>query len=244
MAHLYRFLAEHQEAGQWLLGAEEWHHILKVLRLAPDSEFELADGKGWVARAKLNSIGKRDASFDILNEAFEAERPASAQLILAIAALKPQSMDELLPFLIELGVDRIEIFSYQGMDRSRLQGKLQERWNRIAVAAIKQSKQSWLPEIAYSESFEALLLKAKAWPNRIFLDPNGEQVISKWRASLPGPTLALIGSEKGLDSAEIAALRTEGFQACRLEGGILRATTAAVAAAAVLRHGTPANFVG
>ena len=241
MAHHFRFLADHCEAGQWTMRSEEWHHLLSVLRLPVGAEFELTNGKGWVAHAKLTAISKQVGCFEVLDQTYSPELPAGSRFILAIGALRPQSVDDLLPYLIELGVDAIEIFSFQGMDKNRLQDKVCERWDRILTAAMKQCKRAWAPQISWSTSFEALIQKAEAWPNRLYLDPYGDQSLATWRPAFLGPTVAVIGSERGLEEAEIQTLKNHEFKSCRIEGAILRATTAAIATAVLLRHSLPLN---
>jgi 16S rRNA (uracil1498-N3)-methyltransferase len=120
-----------------------------------------------------------------------------------------------------------------------MQDKVRERWDRIASAAMKQCKRPWAPLISWTDGLEALIEKAASYPNRIFLDPEGEHNLARWQPAQDGPTLAVIGSEKGLDADEVLALREAGFVGCRIEGSILRATTAAIASAALLRQIIP-----
>ena len=167
MAHHFRFLADHCEAGQWTMRSEEWHHLLSVLRLPVGAEFELTNGKGWVAHAKLTAISKQVGCFEVLDQTYSPELPAGSRFILAIGALRPQSVDDLLPYLIELGVDAIEIFSFQGMDKNRLQDKVCERWDRILTAAMKQCKRAWIGcvnlVLLISAQVRIVLLHWKVW---------------------------------------------------------------------------------
>lgn len=236
MSHEFRFLAERSQGGQWTMPIEEWHHLDKVLRLPVGAEFELANGKGWVASASLVSLNKHGGDFEVVEQFYSPKAPSAFQFALAIGALRPQSVDELLPYIIELGVDAIEIFSFQGMDKNRLQEKVLDRWNRILAASMKQCKRAWAPEISWSPSFEALIQKSENWPNRIYLDPHGDESLARWSPAHFGPTIAVIGSEKGLDKAEIQRLKDCEFLSCRIEGSILRATTAAIAAAVLLKQ--------
>lgn len=239
MAHRFRFLGRRCDANRWELLPEEWHHLLKVLRLPPGSEIEIANGKGYVAQARLLQLGKQAGELIVESEIHIPAPAAATRITLALGALKPQSADELLPYVIELGMDGIEIFASHAVDKNRLQDKVRERWDRIAAAAMKQCKRPWSPEISWSDSLEQLIEKASAFPNKIFLDPEGEQNLARWQPATSGPTLAVIGSEKGLDTDELEILRRQGFIGCRIEGAVLRATTAAIASAALLRQIIP-----
>jgi 16S rRNA (uracil1498-N3)-methyltransferase len=239
MSHRFRFLGRRLGPEQWELLPDEWHHLLKVLRLPVGSDVEIADGAGYVALARLSHAGKNEGELAIASESFAAAPMPASQVTLAIGALKPQSADDLLPYLIELGMDGIEVFASHSVDKNRIQDKVRERWDRIASAAMKQCKRPWAPLISWTDGLDALIEKAATFPNRIFLDPDGEQNLARWQPIESGPTLAVIGSEKGLDTDEVAALRAAGFIGCRIEGSILRATTAAIASAALLRQIIP-----
>ena len=65
MAHCFRFLGNHLSSQQWQLFPDEWHHLLKVLRLPIGSDIELADGQGWSAKAKLVGTGKHEGEIEI-----------------------------------------------------------------------------------------------------------------------------------------------------------------------------------
>lgn len=239
MSHRFRFLGRRLGPEQWELLPDEWHHLLKVLRLPVGSDVEIADGAGHVALARLSHAGKNEGELAIESESFVPAPAVTSQVTLAIGALKPQSADDLLPYLIELGMDGIEVFASHSVDKNRIQDKVRERWERIATAAMKQCKRPWAPVISWTDGLEALLEKAAAFPNKIFLDPDGEQNLARWQPAQPGATLAVIGSEKGLDADEVLALRGAGLVGCRIEGSILRATTAAIASAALLRQIIP-----
>jgi 16S rRNA (uracil1498-N3)-methyltransferase len=239
MSHRFRFLGRRLGPEQWELLPDEWHHLLKVLRLPVGSDVEIADGAGHVALARLSHAGKAEGELAIESESFAAARLPASQVTLAIGALKPQSADDLLPYLIELGMDGIEVFASHSVDKNRMQDKVRERWDRIATAAMKQCKRPWAPVISWTDGLDALIEKSATFSNRIFLDPEGEQNLARWQPAEAGPTLAVIGSEKGLDTDEVLALRAAGFIACRIEGSILRATTAAIASAALLRQIIP-----
>lgn len=235
MKHLFRFHAVRSGEGAWVLQDEEWHHLLKVLRLGAGDEIELSNGEGWVARARLTEVGKNKGSFSLETETF-SEKPSSAEeLTLGLGILKPQGIDEVLPGLIELGVNRLVLIPFFGMDKSRVSEKLLDRWQRQIVSASKQAKAPWFPELVVAKSLDAFLETAKDYPSRYLLDPTGE-ILSLPAGSLPGPVLAVVGSEGGWAEAEFEKFAGAGFQLLRIRSHILRATTAVIATAAIFRQ--------
>lgn len=236
MSHLFRFHGQRRGVGDWILLPEEWHHLLKVLRLERGSLFEISDGSGWTAWARLAVSGKHEGSLELQNEVFTPALPPEQQVTIGLAAIKPQSLDEIIPPLVELGLDRLLVFPYAGMAKSRLNEKVFERWQRIVAAASKQCKRAWWPEIIWLESFDEFLSEGRSYAYRLLLDPQGEQLLADWLPEAAGSVLAAIGSEKGFSEEELRLLKTEGFEATRIEGAVLRAMTAALATTTLLRH--------
>ncbi len=235
--HTFRFQARRLDHLKWELEAEEWHHLLKVVRLNEGSFLELADGCGWTAQGILKKNSKIKGEIELEQEYFSPQRPRFQQVYLGIGAVKPQSVDELIPSLVELGIDGLIVFPFEGMAKSRLTEKVRDRWERIVASSAKQCKISWWPKVLWVESFEEFLIRAHEYPHRLVLDPEAPILLSEWEAVSPsGPILATIGSEKGLSSSEFLALTEAKFVGVRLEGSILRAVTASIAAATLLRH--------
>ncbi len=236
MAHLFRFQATRRGNLDWQLPEDEWRHLLKVLRLEVGSAIELSDGRGWTAIAHLMQTGKHDGVVEVRSEESEEAPPPERRITLALAALKPQSIDEIIPSLVELGLDRLLVFPYAGMAKSRLNEKVHERWQRIVAGAGKQSKRAWWPELLWIESFAEFVEFAQTFEHRLLLDPKGKQLLADWEPERIGSALAVIGSEKGLSEAEEQVLRGAGFLGVRIDAAVLRAMTAALATTLLLRH--------
>ena len=235
MKHLFRFHGKRTGDRSWELFEEEWHHILKVLRLEAGDLIELANGQGWVAHATLGDLGKTKGGFQIVSEAFTPRLSVSDEFTLGLGVLKPQGIDEVLPGLVELGLHRLILIPFRGMDKSRLSEKLLDRWQRQIISASKQAKAPWFPELVIAKSLDAFLESSQEFPSRFLLDPLGEvQPLSV--LSVPGPVLAVVGSEGGWSDDELSKLREGGFQALRIRSYILRATTAVLATTAIFRQ--------
>lgn len=239
MKHLFRFHGRRSEDGAWELMDEEWHHILKVLRLSSGEAFEIADGKGWVAQARLQDVGKHKGSFETTTETFSPKPPRHSELTIGLGILKPQGIDEILPGLVELGVNRLILVPFLGMEKARVSEKLLDRWQRQIVAASKQAKAAWFPDLIVMKSFDAFLEAAAEYPQRYLLDPEGELNVRK--ESVQGPFLAVIGSEGGWHETEVQKLLALDFLKLRLNSNILRATTAVLATAAIFRQSMREN---
>lgn len=233
MAHRFRFLATANASDQWSIAGEEAFHLKRVLRLNVGDTVEVFDGKGRLATGTLQTVTDKEAL--ITAEPAQISAPPTSQLVLALGALKPSLVDELLPGLVEVGLDELWLWQQEGTDKHRLQDKQLERWQRIIIAATKQSKRVWLPEVRSFASQSALLehLPSMAFANKYVLSPDGQSSILA-APLVSGPTLAVVGGERGLEAAETAAFTQRGFQAVSAGPYILRAITAALGSCHIL----------
>ena len=234
MAHLYRFFGELTAAGKWRLDEEEVVHALKVLRLGDGTLIEVMDGQGNVGSGPMAIESKSKATIAQVADQFTAKDLATRCIM--IGALKPGDVDDLIAPLVELGVDRIIVFRQEDTPHFRLNDAAAQRWNRLMRSAVKQSKRAWMVPVEAVESLQAGLSLVTSYQHKWMLTPDAQrdlQTISATITKLVG-AVALIGGEKGLSPKEEMEAKASGFQGVRLGPWILRARTAAPAAAVFL----------
>src|SRR4030095_16772138 len=243
---LFLISAKQIENNRVLLNETESHHLIKVLRKKNGDTLQLSDGEGnyYEGRLILEANGIAVQILKTLAEAKASDSP----LVLCPALLKNPRMDWLMEKACELQADavfpylseRTVVKAPSGREREQ---KI-ERWRKLAAAALKQSKQSRLPQIGPIFSFTHLLERFKntkavkllflaETPEIANLKTLEKEKFSKSEAPL---WIALIGPEGGLTAKEIAEAKNAGFTPCSLGGVTLRAETAALASLAILRY--------
>lgn len=233
MSHCFRFIGTKAEAG-WVIGDDETLHLAKVLKLAVGTVVEVTDGAGSWGRGEITVIqGKQ--TLVAATESFYDEEPATFVSV-AIGALKPGSIDDVLPAAVELGADQIIVFQNAGTAKFRLQDSVWARWQRIIHQSIKQCKRSRIPQVVVCDSVGALI---EGWRREggagIVLDAHAAAPLHRVVAAADtGRITLVIGSEKGLEASELEELAAAGFQSALLGSNILRAVTAIPAALGVL----------
>jgi 16S rRNA (uracil1498-N3)-methyltransferase len=152
------------------------------------------------------------------------------ELILAPALIRIASFELALEKVVEVGVTRIVPFT---ADRSNAAPRARhERWMRILIEAAKQSKQYYLPALEAPVSFdEVISMPAKS--KIIFAERDGGPLKSALAGS---PVMYLIGPEGGWTDRELLRARNAGFHAVSLGAAILKAETAAIIGAALIRY--------
>jgi 16S rRNA (uracil1498-N3)-methyltransferase len=141
----------------------------------------------------------------------------------------------------ELGVQTIVPFlSSHAVPRmdAKKSVRRQERWQKIALGAAKQSERTRIPEILELSDFTSLV--SKSWPceHKLLFGPgeSGETLREVTdHPAHPGSVLLAIGPEGGFTQEELSRASQHGFRTAQLGRRILRTETAAVAALAIVQ---------
>src|SRR5262245_4061052 len=215
------------EDGQIRIKGDEHHHLV-VARVEPNEVIEIFDGKGSAWTTTVHSVGKRDTVVRV--HSYQKKQRDAVDLILAPALIRIASFELALEKVVEVGVTRIVPFT---ADRSNVApGNRYDRWMRILIEAFKQSKQYYLPALDEPVSFdEVISMPAKS--KIMFAEHNGGSLKSALTGS---PVMYLIGPEGGWTDRELLKARDRGFHAVSLGAAILKAETAAIVGAALIRY--------
>jgi 16S rRNA (uracil1498-N3)-methyltransferase len=213
------------ESRVHIAGAEFRH--LRTLRLQAGARLRVLDDAGGEHDVVLDRVGAREAIGRIVASA-RPERESPLDLVLAPALLKSTKMDLIVEKATELGVHR-----FAPMTTEHVVGGAAhvERWQRIAVAAAKQSGRTRVPAIDPPAPLAAVV--AQPWPGVRLLPWEDEP--ARRLDELPSraaAAVALIGPEGGFTPDEVALARAHDFVPLTLGPRVLRAETAAIVVAA------------
>lgn len=234
MQHRFRFLSTSKVSEkEWLVEGDELFHLRKVLRLTVGTEIEVFNNEGIWGIGVLKSIDTRAAVAELSQLNTEAiKEPCFA---LAIGALQAQTMADLIPSLVELGVDELHVYLPEGTAKTRLNEKTVARWSKIALSALKQCKRTRMPLIQEWGSLEECLKAASLkFSTLCFLDAEAAKPLLEFELQKAKPLCFFLGSEKGFSASELALLQKSGVQTAHLGTSILRAFTAAIATASLI----------
>lgn len=220
------FLLETVAGPRILLPDDEAHHATRVLRLREGDPVSGTDGLGGLVHGKL--VFEPAPAIEVI-ERLEVARPAPP-LAVAFALTKGDRPELAVEKLTELGVDRIVAWTADrsvvrwNLDKRRQNG---DRFRGVARAALKQSRRSWLPSVEDPTDLDGVIAGA----NRLLVFDLGAPPLP---ASLSNePVTIVIGPEGGFSDEERELLRDADAGWTGLTGGVLRAETAAIVAAAL-----------
>jgi 16S rRNA (uracil1498-N3)-methyltransferase len=228
-----RFIADEISGDRAALVGDHADHLVRVLRARVGQDFDIATGEA-VRRGRITLLENARVEFE-LGETISGA--TLAEIILILAVYKFDRMEWAIEKCTELGVSRIIPVIARRTDSHLAASatKRVERWQRIALQASEQSRRASPPEIVEPVKLsEALNLQASL---RIVLAESEERTLLRdvvTPNTATGGVALAVGPEGGWTEAELQSFLQAGWLSASLGNTILRAETAAIAAAAVV----------
>ena len=213
------------------LTEDDSRHAVKTLRLVAGDSIAVTDGHGNRHLSVITKADPRRCAFRIVETQTTAPRPFSIRICVA-PTKNNDRIEWFVEKAVEIGIERISFFFGHYSERRVFK---RERLEKIAVSAMKQSLQSFLPQLDEAVSFSELI-KTVDEPQRFIAHlPEGDIPGNLARVATPGSQYAvLIGPEGDFSGAEIEQAVAAGFQLVTLGLNRLRTETAALTACQLL----------
>lgn len=230
------YLPENLSVGQTVALPDNIVRHLNVLRVRPNENITLFDGKGKAHAARLTVLEKRRAEAEILHEdTTDNESPLNITLIQSISS--GDRMDFTLQKSVELGVTAIQpVISERcivRLDGERAAKRL-ARWQEIVISACEQSGRNTVPPVLPIIGYREALDKMPSESTRLIMSINRARKLGDIRQP-SGAIVFMVGPEGGWTEQEEQQAFEAGFQAVTLSKRILRTETAALAALAAMQ---------
>lgn len=232
------FVSPQDVQGDSILIREESHHILHVLRLGPGDGLLVCDGQGTDYHCVIEGEEGQGLVCRIRTREPSAVEP-QLQVTLFQGLPKAEKMEWIIQKNTELGIAGIVPVmtrrSIVRLDAKKEKSKT-ERWNKIALAAAKQSGRGRIPAVAEVMSLEEAIGELRRYDRAVVLYEDEKrqslkQVLSGWEK--PASLALLIGPEGGWEPEEIERLKAAGTVPAGLGPRILRTETAGQTATAL-----------
>jgi 16S rRNA (uracil1498-N3)-methyltransferase len=214
--------------GELAIGGEEARYLRRVVRVRAGERVTATDGEGTLAELVVLEAG------DEVRTGVAALRTVARPLALEAWCGAPEGdrADWLVEKLGELGVATLRLVD---CERGRWERAAQKsgRWDRLAVAALRQSRSAHRLRVEPPVPLAGLLEGEPGFAAAWLADPDGGSFAP---ASPEAGKLfaAAIGPSGGFSDAECKLLRGRGFVPVRLTRSRLRTETAAVALASLV----------
>jgi len=231
-AHTFSFYSPSLEASDatTVLEGDEHHHLSRVLRMEHGQRVRLTNGRGLVVAGEIESMTTSKTIVRVHDVV--AIRPMPAPLVLALGLLPRVNMETALGQCIEAGITGwIPLLAAKRHVR-RHSGASGGRWQRIAVAAMKQSGRGWLPRVDEPVTAHELATTFESFEDVWLAD--GEAGATLETAGPDRAVLGIVGPEAGFSEDEMRTFVDAGAKQVALSAQRLRAETAALAMVSML----------
>lgn len=206
---------------------DEAKHVARVLRKQPGAEIFVTDGEGNVYRTLITNISKELINCDVLEKHYMLNEPSRKLKLYQSLIKNPDRFEFVIEKSAELGVCEIQPVITQNVINKTTDKT--ERWQTIALAAMKQSQRCVLPKVLDPKVFEECI-NSSAGELKLLADErnNTNSVEPKELGDVAETVDIFIGPEGGFTPDEVMYAESKGFRILNLGKRKFRSETAAI----------------
>ncbi len=214
-----------------ILDSNESKHAIRSLRLKQGDTIYLINGRGLVCKAMIVDDNFKNTTLKILE--YENIKPHPYYLHLAVGITQHSDRFEwMVEKIVELGIREITPIVTQRTEKKSIKV---ERLQKIAISALKQSHQPYLPIINHPINFKDFVQNADATVKAIAVCSETKTSLSSLLNHSNTSYLIAIGPEGDFTIEENQFAQKQGFIPIHLGNSILRSETSGVYVASILR---------
>lgn len=231
MSHYRRFYApvDLLEKSEIAVDGEEARHALKVLRIKVGEKVSIINGKGEEVSGIIEKADKERLLIKATDKV-KFHSPLSPKISLLIGMSEINALEEALLHCTELGLWKFcPVFTKYSVTKPEQIEKKIERFQKIAISAIKQSGFPFLPEILIFRKVEEAIQTLP--PNGFLFSQDGEKRLDEF-VELPEEVTFAIGPEGDFSEEEKKLFLEHNYKKAKLSNYTLRVETAAITALA------------
>ena len=220
---------------QIVLDEDTSKHVVQVLRMKKGETLNLTDGKGNLLAAEIADDHKRHCEVSIIDSRFTSHD--SRKITIAISLLKNSNRFEwFLEKAAEIGIHEIVPLICKRTEKQKFR---EDRMQNILISAMLQSQQCWLPVLHKPIHYELLFRQQEVIHTSQKFIAHCIEEEKRNLADLVNETLSsqiiLIGPEGDFADEEVQLAVHNHFDAVSLGDTRLRAETAGIVAATILK---------
>lgn len=216
--------------GRCRFSREESHHIVSVCRYARGDVISGTDGIGHLYSVEILEIDDNRVMGHVIDERTNVNE-LPIEIAVAFGMMPMRKTEEVVDQLTQLGVRRIiPLLSEKSLvrlDKHRLAVKA-DRWQRVAIAAMKQSLRCVLPEISTPLKLSELMAQFEKYDLALVASLRADASLSEEKLQEKKGILLLTGPEEGFSTAEENSLTSAGAAPVSLGARRFRAELAPI----------------
>ena len=227
------------------LTGSEAHHAMRVLRVQTGERVSVLDGAGQILDCTIASASGKSVSLKVVNRVRAAAPPCAVTLLQAVP--KGKIIESIIQKAVELGAARVvpivseRVVSQIDSDAAEAKAA---KWRQVAVEAMKQCGNAWLPKVEAPISLPSFLDRAEKFDLALVgcLESGSRHPrvwFEKYRAGHnrnPATVGVWVGPEGDFTAREYALIKGAGGSPITLGPLVLRVETAAVYCLSVINY--------
>ena len=233
------------KAGPLMLAGTEAHHAIRVLRVRRGERVTVLDGDGGEVLCDIVDFDRDKVQLAVVEKKAVPPPPCSITLLQAIP--KGKIIESIIQKATELGVARVVPLLTErvvtDLDEKHAERKA-EKWQHVAIEAIKQCGAAWLPRVEAPVTPKEFLARKEPFelPLIASLQPGAQHPRNYFRqfevqhGRKPKSACIWIGPEGDLTADEVAAATAAGARPITLGHLVLRVETAATYCLSVMNY--------
>jgi len=216
-----------------VIDGPEGRHASDVRRLRAGEPIWVGDGAGTIVEGVVATVEHGTVTVDVVGRREVAK--AQPRFVVVQALAKGGRDEDAVEAMTEVGVDEVVGWSAHRAV-AKWTDRTQSRWEAVARAATKQARRPWLPAVSGPATTTQVAERLANAELSIVLHESATDPLPAPPAD--GEVVVVVGPEGGIDDDELAQFARAGAHVCRLGDGVLRSSTAGVAALSVLSAAT------
>lgn len=222
-----------------LITGSDAHHLKTVLRLNTGDLIVVFDGQGREFQGRISNFRPDGVQISLVSQ-LTPNTESHLTLTLAQGYLKDKKMDPLVRPLTEMGIHQWIPFrakrSVAVPNQARFLAR-HARWEKLTQEAVKQCGRCKPMVIEPAASFADVLKLSRPFDLKLIFHEKTQSIsLAQYQGHPSANMLILIGPEGGFAPEEVAMAEQAGFGAVGMGPRVLRAETAALAAAALVQY--------
>ncbi|MDQ3069841.1 MAG: 16S rRNA (uracil(1498)-N(3))-methyltransferase [Acidobacteriota bacterium] len=221
------------EGAELQLAQEESAHLTRVLRLGPGDGVRVFDGQGHEFDGEILAMERAHLRVRTGNPADSAPE-SPVRITVAPALIKGDGFDEIVRDAVMMGAWAVRpVVSARTVAKPR--ESMGERWQRVALAATKQSGRAVLPRVETPVTIDQLLASDASATRLVFAEPSADILVTDpLTLAAPASALLLLGPEGGWSPDELQLFMEKAVTFVRVGRRTITAERATLAALAVM----------
>lgn len=229
---MHTYFYEGDIDSELMLSPEESNHAVKVMRSKVGDHVAVINGKGVRAIGEIIDAHPKKCLVRIESKVEEPE-PESKVFV----AISPTKSNDRIEFFLEkateIGMDGVIPLMAKNNERTKIN---MDRWRKVVISAVKQSKRLWMPEIMDPMKVDEVLNQNWEGYTKLiaYCEDLPEESISKYSTQQENKLL-LIGPEGDFTIDEVKECEANGFKRVNLGENRLRTETAGIVGVTLLK---------